>query len=116
MIPGSRLRKLEAITGLVAAQDTATGAYTLALTDGQVLISYMRDERMACRDLREKNWRIVCNGVFERQQWKCAKCGERRPLSGHHKLFRSRWKRSDGPLDVESNTDGLCQQCHGKEH
>ena len=116
MIPGSALRKLEAMTGLTASQDPVDGKYTLLLPDGQFFVSYLRDEKMACRDLREKNWKRVSNLVFESQGWVCKNCNQRRGLQCHHVRFRSRWRREDGPLDVQSNLAGLCQGCHQEEH
>lgn len=115
MIPGSALRKLEAITGLKATKE-ADKCYALWIEEGVAYFAMVADEQDACKQLRDDNWRRVCNTVFREQEFKCARCGQIQPLQGHHKLYRSRWSRKDGPLDVASNTEGLCARCHESEH
>jgi len=115
MIPGSALRKLSAITGLEASRESPS-CYRLKITEDVSFFSFLEDERAACDMLRKMNWARVERNVFETQGWKCKRCGQVKPLQGHHVLFKSRWRRSDGPLDIESNIEGLDQACHGQEH
>ena len=115
MIPGSALRRLSAITGL-EAKKCADACYELYVTPDVALFSFLADEKDACNDLRTINLRRVSNIVFEKQEWKCAECQQVKPLSAHHVIFRSRWRPSMGPLDVESNLRGLCAEHHGDEH
>ncbi len=115
MIPGAALRKLTAITGLEATCE-ADGVFRLEVSPAVALFSFKREEVEACRELREMNLKRVNRLVFEKQQWRCARCGERLPLSGHHKVFRSRWRRAMGPLDTVENIEGLCARDHETEH
>lgn len=115
MITGSALRRLEAITGLVATKSTKY-CYKLEVSEHVAFFSFKRDEKDACHELREMNLRRVNNLVFEKQDWKCVTCGFMKPLQGHHKTYRSRWRRSMGALDCVENIDGLCADCHGSEH
>ena len=115
MIPGSAIRKLEAQTGLVV-EKTSDACYRINIAPSVALFAFVKDEKEACRILRDLNWKRVCGLVFAKQEWKCGKCCERSPLTCHHQLFRSRWRRSDGPLDVESNLIALCNSCHSSEH
>lgn len=115
MISGSALRRLSAITGLEALKES-DGCYGLEISPSVKLFSFIKDEKTACEELRQVNWRRVCRIVFERQEWKCAECGQFGALQGHHVRFKSRWRRSDGPLDHESNVKGVDQSCHEKEH
>ncbi len=115
MIPGSAMRRLAAITGLEVRKE-AEACFALIVSSGVSLFSMKSDEKEACKELREFNFRRVSHLVFEKQGWKCAECGRVLPLSAHHIRFRSRWRRSDGPLDVESNLSGLCAQDHESEH
>jgi hypothetical protein len=118
VIPGSKLRKLEAITGLQVAGTSTGRAHALFSGDCMVpvAISHKVSEADIADDLRAQNWKIVCDTVFRKQGWRCAECGKTAPLQGHHVLFRSRWRREDGPLDVVTNVRGLCARCHETEH
>lgn len=116
MIPGSAIRKLVAITGCGVGTDGDGGFYFLFVDSATIFKSFLKDEKAACQDLRNQNWARVSKIVFEKQDWKCARCGQCRPLQAHHRIYRSRWRRSDGPLDVESNIEGLCEKDHGAEH
>lgn len=120
MIPGSALRRLVAITGLGAGHDVDGGFWYLAVIDPPkeniFLKSFLKNEKAACQQLRDQNWARVTRIVFERQEWKCAKCHGVKALQGHHVRFRSRWRRCDGPLDHEDNILGECGECHGEEH
>ncbi len=115
MIDGSALRKLEAVTGL-KTEKMESGGYRLEVAPGVAFFSFKKDEKEACKELREQNWRRVVRLACEAAGWKCVRCRGIKPLQGHHKIYRSRWTRSDGPLDVVSNVDALCDGCHGKEH
>jgi hypothetical protein len=59
------------------------------------------------------DWNLKRNAelVFEQQGWRCARCGEMKPLQAHHKRFRSH-----GRDDRVANIEGRCQPCHGKQH
>jgi 5-methylcytosine-specific restriction endonuclease McrA len=48
--------------------------------------------------------------IFERQDFICAGCGRRRPLTRDHKI-----KRSQLGGDERSNAQGLCFECHDKK-
>lgn len=115
MIPGSMLRKLEAITGLKASKSSPS-CYRLDIAEGVAFFAMVKDEKEACAMLRADNWRRVVYMVSKAQEWRCKSCRQVKPLQGHHVLFRSRWRRIDGPLDVESNTHALCADCHQDEH
>jgi len=115
MIPGSALRRLTSITGLQATKD-APKCYRLQIAPGVALFSFKDDEKEACSELRQLNWRRVSNIIFEKQCWKCGECGRRLGLSVHHKIFRSRWRPTDGPLDVEDQLVALCSSCHSAIH
>ena len=114
MIPGSALRKLEAMTGLEATNLSV--GYQLKYGPGVGFFSAKKDEKDACEELRRANWKRIQGIVGERQGWKCFQCSKITELQLHHVIFRSRWKRSDGPLDHEDNCRFFCQRCHGKEH
>ena len=115
MIPGSALRKLSAITGLEAKKD-ADKCYRLDIAPSVALFAFVKDEQEACLILRQLNWQRVSRLVMDSQNWKCGVCGSIEGLSVHHKRFRSRWRRSDRPLDVPDNLVALCVTCHQKEH
>jgi len=123
VIPGSEARKLEAMTGGVVSHisahisASATVPWCLWFADNDFrYFSKHRDEKAACADLRRQNWAAVCQQVFAAQKWLCTDCHKRLPLQGHHKVFRSRWRRSDGPLDVASNVAAVCAGCHERRH
>lgn len=115
MLEGSALRKLSAITGLEASR-MECGMYRLDIAPDVSLFSSRKDEKAACEELRRANWTRVCTRRFEMQQWKCHGCSRILPLQGHHVIFRSRWVRQDGPLDVVENIEGCCAVCHEKKH
>lgn len=115
MIPGSAIRKLSAMTGLVASK-SAEACYRLDIAPGVAFFSFLKDEKEACNELRSYNLHRVSRIVFEKQEWKCNKCNQLLSLQAHHVIFRSRWRRSDGPLDCESNLIGICARCHSEIH
>lgn len=115
MIPGSALRKLAKITGLKATRE-ADSCWKLEVCPGVAHFSFLSDEQAACAELRAINWKRVVRAVCTAQGWRCHKCQAMTPLSGHHRIFRSRWRPTDGPLDVESNIWGLCSACHESQH
>ena len=65
----------------------------------------------ALDDLVAGNYRKNATAVCRKQQWRCARCGNRRPLQAHHRKRRSR-----GRDDQIGNLEGLCQDCHEKAH
>ena len=70
-----------------------------------------RKESVAYRMLAEKVFAVNGDAVIKKQKGRCAQCGERKPLSGHHKVHRSK------QLDHrQGNLEGLCQACHGTHH
>ncbi|SRR6266702_6601287 len=73
------------------------------------------DVRASSRDAAERlvdlHWREVCKIVFRMQNWHCAYCLRIRPLTGHHKIFRSQ-----GRIDSVTNAEGLCSDCHGNKY
>jgi 5-methylcytosine-specific restriction endonuclease McrA len=48
--------------------------------------------------------------LFEKYNWRCAKCGRIRPLTLDHKR-----KRSQGGGDEDGNTQPLCSECHDEK-
>jgi 5-methylcytosine-specific restriction endonuclease McrA len=48
--------------------------------------------------------------VFEKYNWRCAKCGRILPLTLDHKR-----KRSQGGGDETGNTQPLCLRCHDEK-
>jgi 5-methylcytosine-specific restriction endonuclease McrA len=57
--------------------------------------------------LSEQEYKKQSLEIFERQGWRCAKCGRLKPLTRDH--IR---KRSQLGGDEESNAQGLCADCH----
>lgn len=114
MITGSALRLLSAQTGLEATKLSV--GYQLKYGPGQGFFSAKKDEKAACKELRQANWKRIQGIVGARQGWKCFGCGRITELQFHHVNFRSRWSRADGSLDHESNVRALCQKCHQAEH
>ena len=45
--------------------------------------------------------------IFEKQDWRCAICKQRKPLQGDHIK-----KRSQLGSDTEENLQGVCPDCH----
>lgn len=115
MIPGSSMRKLQAQTGLEVKQLSPT-CYGIYITPSVALFSFVADEKKACQQLRQQNWARVSKLAFERAGWKCERCHRIRECQGHHKVYKSRWSREDGPLDVVDNIECLCAECHENEH
>lgn len=57
-----------------------------------------------------KEWRIK---VYERDNYKCVKCGSKEKLNAHH--IKS-WKNYPGLRYNVSNGETLCEKCHIKYH
>ena len=54
----------------------------------------------------------VPNGfIIAEQHYRCAHCGEVKPLQVHHIIFRSH-----GGGDQRENLEALCAECHHKKH
>ncbi len=115
MITGSAMRKLMSQTGLEVKKlsDTCYGIY---ITPSVALFSFVADEKKACQQLRDQNWTRVSKIAFEKAGWKCSKCNRIRECQAHHVIWRSRWSRDDGPLDVVENISVLCSECHEQVH
>ena len=108
------LRRAEIVTGfrIEVGTDNA-GSFAQAYDGDGTLVKAMRSPKgvkVALGLLVEDLYKTECQKVFEAQGWKCARCGQFRPLQGHHKVHRSK-----GRVD-KSNLEGLCAACHGHEH
>jgi len=53
------------------------------------------------------DYRALVQRVYERDRWKCTKCGRVTSLTPHHKK-----KRSQGGGDTMENIVTLCVDCH----
>jgi len=73
-------------------------------------MTYVRPKRRLTR-LGVKEYRTLCNKVFERDHWRCQICGSMRQLQIHHKEFRSHMGS-----DSEENLITLCDECHRRIH
>jgi len=109
-------RQAEKIIGQPVAVNTL-GCFPLFTAEtlhpyvkGEIVPAVSRTESKALGDLVQRLYIIYCNKVFTEQEWKCARCGKRKPLHGHHKKHRSK-----GRVDKD-NLEGLCAACHGREH
>jgi len=61
--------------------------------------------------LDSSSYKQLCQGVLERDGWKCQVCGSSRNLEVHHQRFRS--QQGD---DNDQNMITLCSECHHKTH
>jgi 5-methylcytosine-specific restriction endonuclease McrA len=61
--------------------------------------------------LRSSHWRNLRIQAFERDGYKCGRCGSRAKLRGHHKRYRS-----DLTLCTVDDVETLCEACHAKHH
>ena len=62
-------------------------------------------------NLVSRNYARVSVMVKDWQTNLCARCGEKKPLSVHHKVFRSH-----GRKDTAENLEALCSNCHNAAH
>jgi hypothetical protein len=96
------------------AQLSANGTWDAYIVPGEYfgsgLYAYGETENEAIGNLVKAFYKAECLRVFELQEWKCARCGLRKALQGHHKIYRSH-----GRVDRD-NVEGLCAKCHGPEH
>ncbi len=76
----------------------------------ETIMRHIRSKRPLIR-LEAKEYRILCNKVLERDQWRCQICGSMRHLQIHHKEFRSH-----SGSDTEENLITLCDECHRHLH
>ena len=53
----------------------------------------------------------VSERVLREQDYRCARCGERKPLQVHHIVFKSH-----GGTDDRENLEGRCAACHDAIH
>src|SRR5438876_12354807 len=61
--------------------------------------------------LGQRAYRRLMKRIFERDGWRCQKCGSLEHLQIHHKVHRS--QRGD---DARRNLATLCAYCHLEEH
>ena len=61
--------------------------------------------------LGQRAYRRLMKRIFERDGWRCRKCGSLENLQIHHQIHRSH--QGD---DAVSNLVTLCAYCHLKEH
>jgi hypothetical protein len=62
---------------------------------------------------RDARWLKLRNAAWERDGYRCQRCGQTKDLSGHH-----HWYPKDGPIwnaPLEAITT-LCWDCHQREH
>lgn len=62
--------------------------------------------------LKDPRWQKLRLQVFERDEWKCTRCGEKKKtLSVHHWSY----SKSGNPWDVGiDDLDTVCEYCHEK--
>jgi hypothetical protein len=70
-----------------------------------------RTESKALEDLRDKVLSEHGRVAMARAGWKCEECGEVRPLSAHHRVFRSHDRN-----DRVENLKPTCRPDHEREH
>ena len=61
--------------------------------------------------LDAESYRRLRQQVLARDGWRCQRCGEIKPLTCHHKNYRSHGRRDD----VEG-MEALCSDCHTAAH
>ena len=61
--------------------------------------------------LGKQVYRRLMKRVFERDDWRCRRCGSLENLQVHHKI-----KRSQQGNDSLDNLETLCARCHISEH
>jgi hypothetical protein len=96
------------------AQLSANGTWDAYIVPGEYfgsgLYAYGETENEAIGNLVKAFYKAECLRVFELQEWKCARCGLRKALQGHHVKHRAK-----GRID-RGNIIGICASCHAKEH
>ncbi len=78
--------------------------------DGEFWV-HARDDKDAAHRIVDLHWKDICKLVARRQDFRCLYCNGLKPLSYHHRKFRSHG-RSDRP----ENIVGACRVCHDREH
>ncbi len=86
-------------------------AYGAFRADVQIAAASGSKPGEALKLLVEKVYKIHSEIVFREQKWRCARCGQRRPLQAHHLVHRSK-----GRSDAVPNLIGECWACHEREH
>ena len=62
--------------------------------------------------LHKGRWERFRRVIFERDSFRCAKCGKAGRLEAHHVIPLD---KGGAPFDPE-NAESLCRDCHIKEH
>ena len=107
------LSQAERICGYRIEVGTDSAGDFLRAWDGEQEVGFLRvkrDLKFSLGIMVEWFYREECRKVFAAQDWHCARCGERRPLQGHHIEYRSKGRVDRG------NLEGVCAACHGREH
>lgn len=59
----------------------------------------------------ESEWWVQLSRLKRRKVGRCERCGSRRRLESHHKVYRESWFDT-----VESDLEVLCHHCHAERH
>lgn len=94
---GERLNTLERF-GLIKRSET------------QIQVFKFWDDLHDRNSQRYKDWRI---SVFQRDKYRCQKCGTQKDIQAHH--IKS-WKKNKDLRYVVSNGITLCRKCHLEAH
>lgn len=118
------LAKAQQITGYELAIYAAPELHlTVAAVDENGVMVYERKYRrnpkmtvgrqlpIILKEFVEWNYKRNSQMVFEAQSYRCANCGEMKPLQAHHRKHRSQ-----GRNDRTENLVGLCSSCHEGKH
>lgn len=68
-------------------------------------------KRLYLTYLESGHWKSLRRQAFERDGFKCARCGSTKRLQGHHRTYRKDL-RSCTVDDIET----ICETCHSKHH
>jgi hypothetical protein len=106
--------KARSVIGIsVEREVTPLGVWSLfvELGDGKRIWGHGPNEKTAAQRLVIENYKRICDIVDRLQEYRCRRCGQRQPLSHHHKTFRSH-----GRKDTVENIEALCLSCHNAAH
>lgn len=62
--------------------------------------------------LNSRRWKRVRRAAFDRDGWRCTRCGKRGRLEAHHKTAL---RDGGDPYDL-ANIETLCRSCHIEHH